>query len=41
MGDFPKGTHQRMEVAAGTRTPHVFGGKRANRETILCVTSHC
>jgi hypothetical protein len=28
----PKGTRQRMEVAAGTRTMHVFGGKRARRE---------
>jgi len=28
----PKGTPQRMEVAAGTRTLHVFGGKRAHRE---------
>jgi uncharacterized protein (TIGR00725 family) len=27
----PKGTPQRMEVAAGTRTIHVFGGKRAQR----------
>src|SRR5512143_1845776 len=24
----PKGTHQSMEVSAGTRTMHVFGGKR-------------
>jgi mannose-6-phosphate isomerase-like protein (cupin superfamily) len=29
----PKGTRQRMEVAAGTRTMHVFGGKRASRES--------
>jgi quercetin dioxygenase-like cupin family protein len=28
----PKGTRQRMEVAAGTRTMHAFGGKRASRE---------
>ena len=28
----PKGTLQSMEVAAGTRTVHVFGGKRARRE---------
>jgi mannose-6-phosphate isomerase-like protein (cupin superfamily) len=28
----PKGTRQRMEVAAGTRTVHVFGGRRAERE---------
>jgi quercetin dioxygenase-like cupin family protein len=27
----PKGTRQSMEVAAGTRTMHVFGGKRAQR----------
>ena len=27
----PKGTRQRMEVAAGTRTMHVFGGRRAHR----------
>lgn len=27
----PKGTKQRMAVAAGTRTMHVFGGKRAKR----------
>jgi mannose-6-phosphate isomerase-like protein (cupin superfamily) len=26
-----KGTKQRMEVAAGTRTVHVFGGRRAER----------
>jgi quercetin dioxygenase-like cupin family protein len=29
----PKGTQQRMEVAAGTRTMHVFGGRRARRTT--------
>lgn len=28
----PKGTVQRMEVAAGTRTLHVFGGRRAERQ---------
>jgi quercetin dioxygenase-like cupin family protein len=28
----PKGTRQAMEVIAGTRTMHVFGGKRARRE---------
>jgi quercetin dioxygenase-like cupin family protein len=28
----PRGTRQRMAVRAGTRTMHVFGGKRANRE---------
>ncbi|MBX3208809.1 MAG: cupin domain-containing protein [Labilithrix sp.] len=27
----PKGTRQSMEVVAGTRTMHVFGGKRAER----------
>ena len=27
----PKGTRQSMEVTAGTRTMHVFGGKRARR----------
>src|SRR5690242_695642 len=27
----PKGTKQRMSVTAGTRTIHVFGGKRAQR----------
>jgi quercetin dioxygenase-like cupin family protein len=27
----PRGTRQSMEVAAGTRTMHVFGGKRAQR----------
>jgi mannose-6-phosphate isomerase-like protein (cupin superfamily) len=29
----PKQTRQRMEVAAGTRTLHVFGGRRAERES--------
>jgi quercetin dioxygenase-like cupin family protein len=29
----PKGTRQSMEVVGGTRTMHVFGGRRANRET--------
>ena len=29
----PKGTRQSMAVVAGTRTMHVFGGKRAKRET--------
>jgi quercetin dioxygenase-like cupin family protein len=29
----PKGTVQAMEVSAGTRTLHVFGGKRAERAT--------
>ncbi|MGD0679000.1 MAG: cupin domain-containing protein [Polyangiaceae bacterium] len=28
----PKGIRQSMEVAARTRTVHVFGGKRARRE---------
>jgi quercetin dioxygenase-like cupin family protein len=28
----PKGTTQRMVVVAGTRTIHVFGGRRARRE---------
>lgn len=28
----PRGTRQRMEVSAGTRTMHVFGGTRARRE---------
>jgi quercetin dioxygenase-like cupin family protein len=28
----PKGTRQSMEVVAGTRTLHVFGGQRAARE---------
>lgn len=28
----PKGTRQSIEVSAGTRTMHVFGGKRAIRE---------
>lgn len=27
----PRGTMQSMDVAAGTRTMHVFGGKRARR----------
>jgi quercetin dioxygenase-like cupin family protein len=27
----PKGTRQSMAVAAGTRTMHVFGGRRARR----------
>jgi mannose-6-phosphate isomerase-like protein (cupin superfamily) len=27
----PKGTPQRMAVSAGTRTMHVFGGRRARR----------
>lgn len=27
----PKGTKQKMSVTAGTRTIHVFGGKRAQR----------
>ena len=27
----PKGTRQRMAVSAGTRTLHVFGGRRASR----------
>jgi quercetin dioxygenase-like cupin family protein len=27
----PRGTRQSMEVAAGTRTMHVFGGKRGSR----------
>ena len=31
----PKGTLQSMEVAAGTRTVHVFGGRRAQRERAL------
>jgi quercetin dioxygenase-like cupin family protein len=29
----PKGTRQSMAVVAGTRTMHVFGGKRARRES--------
>jgi mannose-6-phosphate isomerase-like protein (cupin superfamily) len=29
----PRGTKQRMAVTAGTRTIHVFGGKRARRES--------
>lgn len=28
----PKGTTQSMAITAGTRTIHVFGGKRARRE---------
>ena len=28
----PKGTMQRMAVTRGTRTMHVFGGKRAERQ---------
>jgi mannose-6-phosphate isomerase-like protein (cupin superfamily) len=28
----PKGTRQSMAVVAGTRTMHVFGGRRAERE---------
>jgi quercetin dioxygenase-like cupin family protein len=28
----PRGRRQSMEVVAGTRTMHVFGGKRATRE---------
>jgi mannose-6-phosphate isomerase-like protein (cupin superfamily) len=28
----PRGTRQSMRVSAGTRTLHVFGGKRARRE---------
>lgn len=28
----PRGTRQSMEVVAGTRTMHVFGGRRAKRE---------
>jgi uncharacterized cupin superfamily protein len=28
----PRGTRQSMEVKAGTRTLHVFGGRRAKRE---------
>mgnify|MGYP001229793479 CR=1 FL=1 len=27
----PKGTRQRMEVCAGTRTMHVFAGRRAHK----------
>jgi quercetin dioxygenase-like cupin family protein len=30
-----KGTRQSMEVAAGTRTMHVFGGRRAQRATAI------
>jgi quercetin dioxygenase-like cupin family protein len=29
----PRGTRQSMEVVAGTRTMHVFGGRRARRAT--------
>ena len=29
----PRGTRQSMEVWAGTRTMHVFGGRRARRES--------
>jgi quercetin dioxygenase-like cupin family protein len=29
----PKGTPQRMAVTGGTRTVHVFGGKRAERRS--------
>ena len=29
----PRGTRQSMEVVAGTRTMHIFGGKRASRES--------
>ena len=28
----PRGTRQRMAVSAGTRTMHVFGGRRAERD---------
>ncbi|MFO0570059.1 MAG: cupin domain-containing protein [Polyangiaceae bacterium] len=31
----PKGARQSMEVTAGTRTLHVFGGRRATRESFL------
>ncbi len=31
----PRGTPQSMEVCAGTRTIHVFGGKRAERQSAL------
>jgi quercetin dioxygenase-like cupin family protein len=31
----PRGTRQAMEVEAGTRTLHVFGGRRAKRESEL------
>ena len=34
----PKGTRQSMEVSRGTRTVHVFGGKRARRERELLST---
>jgi len=30
----PKGTRQSMAVVAGTRTMHVFGGRRAERESV-------
>jgi mannose-6-phosphate isomerase-like protein (cupin superfamily) len=30
----PKGTRQRMAVAAGTRTLHAFGGRRARRASV-------
>ncbi|MFZ5892711.1 MAG: cupin domain-containing protein [Myxococcota bacterium] len=30
----PRGTRQSMEVKAGSRTLHVFGGKRALREPV-------
>ena len=30
----PRGTRQSMAVVAGTRTMHVFGGKRATREGV-------
>jgi quercetin dioxygenase-like cupin family protein len=30
----PKGLRQSMEVIAGTRTMHVFGGKRAERTSL-------
>ncbi len=29
----PKGTRQAVEAASGTRTVHVFGGKRARRQS--------
>jgi mannose-6-phosphate isomerase-like protein (cupin superfamily) len=35
----PKGTLQSVEVTAGTRTLHVFGGRRARRESELGETS--
>jgi quercetin dioxygenase-like cupin family protein len=31
----PSGTRQRMSVAAGTRTVHVFGGTRARRACLV------